>query len=46
MTAPPSIRAERPEERYVAAWQNAWSYGTQEPCLREHGRTIRGDQTL
>ncbi len=45
-TRAPSLAAEHPEERYVARWQQAWSYGRQEPCLTEHAATIRDEQTL
>jgi len=36
----------RPEERYVARWQKAWSHGAVEPCLNEHATTIRDEDTL
>lgn len=42
----PSPSAERPEERYVARWQQAWSHGREEPCLSEHAATIRDRETL
>jgi SnoaL-like domain len=45
-TNTPSLTAERPEERYVARWRQAWSHGAVEPCLNEHATTIRDERTL
>jgi SnoaL-like domain len=45
-TRTPSPIAERPEERYVARWREAWSHSAVEPCLNEHATTIRDERTL